>query len=658
MNTPYIHSILFQPRTSTFRLFLCLLAICLPAAAHSAEYFVSREGSDANDGKTPQTPWRTVARVNFQSFSPGDVIRFRRDDRWREQLIPASGSPQGYVTYSAYGSGEKPLLLGSISKSRPEDWARQDDNIWATRQKIVAGCQLLANPSFLSGVSGWSLHTEGGASAVGSRDLSDYDSDPAGYRVQCTATGKSGSHIQLSTSPLNVVAGKLYRLVFRAKCTKPFVLDPPQLMRATSPWDNYSSGPRLRTNSVQEGWSTYTHYYHANVTAKDGRMTFFLGDNLPEGAVFRLDTLSLTECDGSGLLLADVGNIIFDGEKSCGVKVFDESQLDAQAEYWYDEQNSLVKLYSTECPASYYSDVECAIRKHIIDQSGKSYVIYENLALKYGAAHGIGGGNTHHVIVRDCDFAFIGGGDQFGGSRTVRYGNGVEFWGNAHDALVERCRLWEIYDAALTNQSNGPETQQLNITYRYNIIWNSEYSFEYWNRPQNSLTENVRFENNTCLNAGHGWGHAQRPDPSGRHLCLYTSTAKVKGLSVKNNIFFEAKTNAFYAPSWPKADLRALEMDHNCWYQEEGAMIAAGGAVYAMDEFSNYQSDFGIEMNSFIARPLLADPVSRDFHLTPDSPCIDAGMDVGFETDFEGKRVHVGEAPEVGALEFVEPPNK
>lgn len=132
MNTPYIHSILFQPRTSTFRLFLCLLAICLPAAAHSAEYFVSREGSDANDGKTPQTPWRTVARVNFQSFSPGDVIRFRRDDRWREQLIPASGSPQGYVTYSAYGSGEKPLLLGSISKSRPEDWARQDDNIWAT----------------------------------------------------------------------------------------------------------------------------------------------------------------------------------------------------------------------------------------------------------------------------------------------------------------------------------------------------------------------------------------------------------------------------------------------------------------------------------------------------------------------------------------------
>jgi len=59
--------------------------------------------------------------------------------------------------------------------------------------------------------------------------------------------------------------------------------------------------------------------------------------------------------------------------------------------------------------------------------------------------------------------------------------NGIEFWSNARDCLVEGCRLWEIYDAALTNQGNGTN-QQVNITYRDNVIWNSEYSFEYWNR--------------------------------------------------------------------------------------------------------------------------------------------------------------------------------
>ena len=69
--------------------------------------------------------------------------------------------------------------------------------------------------------------------------------------------------------------------------------------------------------------------------------------------------------------------------------------------------------------------------------------------------------------------------------KPVRFGNGVEFWAGAHDCLVEGCRLWEIYDAALTNQGSGTNVQE-NITYRRNVIWNSEYSFEYWNRDQAS----------------------------------------------------------------------------------------------------------------------------------------------------------------------------
>ena len=71
---------------------------------------------------------------------------------------------------------------------------------------------------------------------------------------------------------------------------------------------------------------------------------------------------------------------------------------------------------------------------------------------------------------------------------------------------MEDCRIWEIYDAALTNQGDGTNTQE-NITYRRNVIWNSEYSFEYWNRGSSSLTRNVVFEHNTCVDAGYGWGH-------------------------------------------------------------------------------------------------------------------------------------------------------
>ena len=124
-------------------------------------------------------------------------------------------------------------------------------------------------------------------------------------------------------------------------------------------------------------------------------------------------------------------------------------------------------------------------------------------------------------MIRDCDVAWIGGGHQFTGpdGKPIRFGNGIEFWENAYDNLVEGCRIWEIYDAALTNQGSQ-NNSQINITYRDNVIWNSEYSFEYWNRGPESTTRNIRFEHNTCVNAGLGWGHAQRRIPTAATSCF------------------------------------------------------------------------------------------------------------------------------------------
>lgn len=93
----------------------------------------------------------------------------------------------------------------------------------------------------------------------------------------------------------------------------------------------------------------------------------------------------------------------------------------------------------------------------------------------YGAAHGIGGSGTHHITIRGCNICFIGGGHQMTRpyGEPVRYGNGIEFWSNARDCVVEDCRLWEIYDAALTSQGDGTNVQE-NINYRHNVIWNSD----------------------------------------------------------------------------------------------------------------------------------------------------------------------------------------
>jgi hypothetical protein len=464
---------------------LALLLLLSADAALAATYYVSNQGADHNDGLSPQSAWATLQRVNAGSFQPGDKILFRRNDVWRGQLIPHGGSQAGHVVYADYGKGAKPLLLGSVSKSRPKDWTAAGNGIWSA--------------------------------------------------------------------------------------------------------DGFQN---------------------------------------------------------------DVGNIVFDDGKACGVKRWHESDLRRDGDYWYDAGRHLVKLRSAENPAKHYARIECAIREHVLLQLGRSYIVYENLAVKYGGAHGLGAAAAHHTIVRGCDLGFIGGGDQMGDGRQVRFGNGIEFWAAAHDNLVERCRLWEIYDAALTNQSMGPATPQYNITYRDNVIWNSEYSFEYWNRPEDSETHNVYFLHNTCVNAGYGWGHAQRPDPSGCHLRFYSSPAPARNIVVRNNIFDGATGPAFYAPQWSRAQIDSLSMDHNCWYQPEGVMIALKGSGYTMRDFAKYQAAWRKESSSICAAAGFVDAGRRDFHLTAGSPCIDAGSDDGIRRDFDGTPVPQGRAPDLGAYEF------
>lgn len=637
------------------RFFMCFSVLVLAAmgSASGVTYYVSTSGADTQDGLTPETAWATMARVNRADLKPGDAVLFKRGDVWRGFLQARSGDESAPLTYGAYGEGEKPLFLGSIAMNHPEDWVDEGNNIWSTRPPVPIGANQLPNPSFDGNTEGWSVYAEGGASATGVRDTSNAESAPAGFTVHAAASGKAEHHIQVSTRMPAIEETQFYLLTFKACASAPFPLLMPRLMQNQAPWENYAVDAAPAKQEVGTAWRTYTVYYRAKKTANDVRLTFFLGGCIPDGVDLHLDSLSFMPCDDHSSLSCDVGNIIFDNERSCGVKVWEPAQLDAQDRYWYDEVNHLVKIYSAECPATAHSAIELALRAHIIEENNTHYTVYENLALKYGAAHGIGGANTHHITVRACDVGYVGGGDQMGGDRTVRFGNGIEFWASAHDNLVEGCRLWEIYDAALTNQSSGPDTPHYNITYRNNIIWNSEYSFEYWNRPEVSETHHIYFENNTCVNAGFGWGHTQRPDPSGRHLCFYESPARLHDFFIRNNLFIEAKTNAFYAPAWQADMLRALTLDHNVWVQTAGDMININKKTYAMAAFTTYQTEWNLDPHSVTTPPVFVAPERYDYHLAPDSPGIDAGIVIPErKTDFDGVSVPQGNAPDIGALEF------
>ncbi len=71
-------------------------------------YYVSSDGDDHADGRSPDKAWASINRVNRFSFRPGDAVFFRRGDIFRGSLIAREG-----MTYSAYGTGEKPRIWAS-----------------------------------------------------------------------------------------------------------------------------------------------------------------------------------------------------------------------------------------------------------------------------------------------------------------------------------------------------------------------------------------------------------------------------------------------------------------------------------------------------------------------------------------------------------------
>ncbi len=98
-------------------------------------YYVSADGDDAADGKTPETAWKTTARVSAAELCRGDGVRFRRGDIFRGTVKTRPG-----VTYCAYGEGEKPRLYGwDHDLADPSLWTLFDaeHHIWKLNELIL-----------------------------------------------------------------------------------------------------------------------------------------------------------------------------------------------------------------------------------------------------------------------------------------------------------------------------------------------------------------------------------------------------------------------------------------------------------------------------------------------------------------------------------------
>ena len=98
-------------------------------------YYVANAGSDSSDGLTQATAWKTIAKVNTQTFNLGDQILFNAGDTWRETLIvPSSGASTNYITFSNYGIGNKPKIYGSTQIT---SWTNVSTNKWKSDVSVA-----------------------------------------------------------------------------------------------------------------------------------------------------------------------------------------------------------------------------------------------------------------------------------------------------------------------------------------------------------------------------------------------------------------------------------------------------------------------------------------------------------------------------------------
>ncbi len=132
-------------------------------------YYVSPNGDDNNDGRTPKTAIKTLGLVNALHLKSGDVVYFQCGGLWRGQLKAQSG-----VSYTSYGDGAKPQFRSyAENAAKSEMWLETDTPNVYKYYKTVS--QDVGNIVFDEGkANGIKAVLESGTDSTTNKEFKDY----------------------------------------------------------------------------------------------------------------------------------------------------------------------------------------------------------------------------------------------------------------------------------------------------------------------------------------------------------------------------------------------------------------------------------------------------------------------------------------------------
>ncbi len=284
-----------------------------------------------------------------------------------------------------------------------------------------------------------------------------------------------------------------------------------------------------------------------------------------------------SDIDGIWSMVFDygnVGNIIFENDLAVGIKKFSVDELTDNGDFYHDLSTNILYLKcSVGNPGAYFKNIEIAhFGNMFFVEDYATDISFDNLCIKYGGSHGIGTrGHNKNINVTNCEIAFIGGSQQNPEKLgNLRYGNGIQFWAEAQDCIIENNWLYQIYDAALTFQGGGEISHYKNLSFSNNLVEYSTYSFEFFDRDLESKIFDVRICNNIMRFAGYGWGK-QRPDKYGTsHLTGWVHMYKnMTSMYFCNNLYDSSDYNFVYWYWNEDFNHDNLIVSNNSYYQKK-----------------------------------------------------------------------------------------
>ena len=327
----------------------------------------------------------------------------------------------------------------------------------------------------------------------------------------------------------------------------------------------------------------------------------------------------------TGEIPGEVCNLIFNGGQSCGNLAWTPEELAKQGDWHYTqigkndsrEADEIMKipeafyLYSQGNPGEVYKDIECAVYGQRTLLKGRRWFVAENLSFSYSGVHVYGETKPEHVVIRDCEFRFIGG-CIWSRRQKIRFGNGIECWDGGHDCLIERNLFDNIYDSCVTHQG-GEDTE---IPERIDFLGNTfrNYGMAAY-ECRDRIGRDIRFDDNTCIGAGEGFAMQNEtpprrseiwPQPMGHHVFIWRIDNPTEGgrISMQHNVFCRSPYGAaIYSIIDPEAE-RQFVIDHNRYYKEsDDLLIRMRGKNYALSEFAAYQAETGQDIHSRVEEP-------------------------------------------------------